>query len=44
MSSIEGLTTQAAQNPFVSGDTQDLLNFPSNDDKRMCKVATWGNS
>ena len=29
---------------LVSGDTQDSLNFPSNDDKHIWKAATWGNS
>lgn len=34
----------SCQESLVSGDTQDSLNFPSNDDKHMWKAATWGNS
>ena len=31
----------SCQESLVSGDTEDSLNFPSNDDKHMWKAATW---
>lgn len=34
----------SCQESLISGDKQDSLNFPSNDDKHMWKAATWGNS